>query len=133
MYENIQKDIYGVLASFSFTNLGYKAYPMNYDGKIDTTKSIIRVSILPSKSSLETFSFGKVLTGILILSIFVKGGNGDKDLFLIADKLDNLFQGKTLINGTQFGTSLINRLGPDTADNTYYRGDYTINFTIHGE
>jgi hypothetical protein len=133
MYENIQKDIYSVLASSAFTSLGYKAYPSNYDGKIDTTKSFIRVSILPAKSELQTFRFGKVTNGILILSIFVKSGNGDKELFAIADKLDKLFQGKTLTNGTQFGPSMINKLGLDATDNTYYRGDYMINFTIHGE
>lgn len=133
MFEKIQKDIYGVISSSTFKSLGYKAYPSNYDGKVDTTKSFIRVSILPAKAELQSYSFGKVTNGILILSIFTKGGNGDKELFTIADKLDNLFQGKTLTNGTQLGPSSITKLGPDTADNTYYRGDYMINFTIHGE
>jgi hypothetical protein len=133
MYEKVQKDIYGVLSSSAFNSLGYKAYPSNYEGKIDVTKHFIRVSVLPAKGELERFNLGKALSGILVLSIFVKSGNGDKELFTIADKLDVLFQGKTLTNGTQFSTSFLNKLGLDTTDNTYYRGDYTINFTIHGE
>jgi hypothetical protein len=133
MYENIQKDIYKVFGSSAWTSLGYKAYPSNYDGKIDSKKSFVRISILPSRGDLSSHGYTKRLRGALIISIFVKSGNGDKELFEIADKLDSLFESKTLINGTQFGPSMLNTIGLDATDNTYYRGDYMINFTIYGE
>jgi hypothetical protein len=70
---------------------------------------------------------------MLILSIFVKAGNGDTELFNIADSIDSFFQGKTLANGTQFGTSSLMKLGLDPADKSLYRGDYSINFKAYGD
>ncbi len=133
MYTRIKDDVYSVFASPAWTATGNKAYPVNYSGQIDSTGSYLRISILPGKPSLEAFSFKKALNGLLILSIFVKAGDGDKTLFTIADTLDSFFQGKTLTNGTQFGVSTLKSIAPDTADDTLYRGDYAIQFTIYGE
>jgi len=133
MYTALKDDIYGVFNSNAWKLTGYKAYPTNYAGKIDTTKPFIRVSILTGKANLEAHGFKKSFSGLLILSVFVKAGDGDKTLYSIADTLDSFFEGKTLTNGTQFGPSTFATLGLDPADNTLYRGDYSITFKSYGD
>lgn len=133
MYNSLKSDVYDVFASTAWTATGIKAYPVNYSGTIDSSGSFVRISILPGKAGLDAFSFKKRFNGLLVLSIFVKAGNGDNDLFTIADTLDSFFQGKTLINGTQFGASTIMSLGFDSADKSLYRGDYKIQFNSYGE
>jgi hypothetical protein len=133
MYEKILQDIYGIFSTVDWAQTNCRAYPANYDGIIESDCNFLRLYILPSNGQFETFNLGKRITGILIMSIHTISGHGDKELFIVADKLDNLLQGKTLTNGTQFGPSRLTNIGLDSTDNTYYRGDYTINFTIHGE
>lgn len=133
MYSLLKSDVYDVFASATWAATGIKAYPVNYSGSIDSTGSFLRISILPGNGGLEAFSFKKRFNGLLILSIFVKAGNGDNDLFAIADTLDSFFQGKTLVNGTQFGASTLKPLGLDSADKSLYRGDYSIQFNSYGE
>jgi len=133
MYSNLKSDIYGVFASSTWTATGYKAYPSNYSGEINSTSSFIRISILPGNGTVESHGLKKKFSGMLILSIFVKAGNGDSELFTIADTIDSFFQGKTLTNGTQFGASTLMQLGPDLADKSLYRGDYSINFKAYGD
>jgi hypothetical protein len=133
MYSKLKTDIYGVLSSNAWIATGYKAYPSNYSGAVDTTGSFIRTSILPGNGTIDAHGLRKKFSGMLILSIFVKAGNGDAQLFTIADTLDSLFQGKTLTNGTQFGASTLMQLGPDPADKSLYRGDYSINFKAYGD
>jgi hypothetical protein len=133
MFSKIKSDVYGVFASSTWTATGYKTYPDNYSGAIDSSAAFIRVTILPGKSTIDAHGLKKKLSGMLILSIFVKAGNGDAELFSIADSIDSFFQGKTLTNGTQFGTSTLMKLGLDPADKSLYRGDYSINFKAYGE
>jgi hypothetical protein len=133
MFSKIKSDVYGIFASAGWTATGYKTYPDNYSGAIDSSSAFIRVTILPGKSTIDAHGLKKKLSGMLILSIFVKAGNGDAELFGIADSIDSFFQGKTLTNGTQFGTSTLMKLGLDPADKSLYRGDYSINFKAYGE
>lgn len=133
MFSKIKSDVYGVFASSPWTATGYKTYPDNYSGAIDSSAAFIRVTILPGKSTIDAHGLKKKLSGMLILSIFVKAGNGDAELFSIADSIDSFFQGKTLTNGTQFGTSTLMKLGLDPADKSLYRGDYSINFKAYGD
>ena len=133
MFSKIKSDVYGVFASPSWIATNYKTYPDNYSGAIDSSAAFIRVTILPGRSTIDAHGLKKKLSGMLILSIFVKAGNGDAELFSIADSIDSFFQGKTLTNGTQFGTSTLMKLGLDPADKSLYRGDYSINFKAYGE
>jgi len=133
MYDLVKQDVYSVFASSGWTATGYNAYPDNYSGTIDNTVSFLRISILPANSSVSAHGFRKKINGMLILSIFVKAGNGDSELFAVADTLDSFFEGKTLTNGTQFGPSNITKLGLDPVDKSLYRGDYKINFIAYGE
>lgn len=133
MYNNLKQDIYSVFTTANWNATGYAAYPFNYAGAVDYTKPVIKISILPANSKLQRFDFGKDLSGLLILSIFVKAGDGDNTLFSVATVLDSFFEGKTLTNGTQFGPSHLKVMGTDPGNDTLYRGDYTITFKIHGE
>jgi hypothetical protein len=117
MYSKLKSDIYGLFASSAWTTTGYKAYPANYSGIIDTTTSFIRISILPGSGTVDAHGFKKKFSG----------------MFTIADTIDSLFQGKTLTNGTQFGASTVMQLGLDPADKSLYRGDYSINFKAYGD
>jgi hypothetical protein len=133
MYELLRQDIYGVFATNAWKALNINTYPENYQGAVSTSTSFIKLAILPGKGSLDGFQFSKKLSGAIILSIFVKAGNGDKDIFTIADNLDNFFEGKTLQNGTQFGPSSVTILGLDRDDPSLFRGDYMITFNTFGD
>lgn len=133
MYNSLKEDVYSVFASSAWQTGGVPAFPSNYSGIIDTNNSFIRISILPGKATVDAFTFKKKFDGMLILSIFVKAGNGDNETYRVAELLDSYFQGKTLTNGTQFGASTLISLGLDTADRTLYRSDYSINFKAYGE
>lgn len=133
MYNSLRSDIYSVFSTTDWTTLNIKAYPDNYQGAISTTDSFVKISIITGSASLDAFSFGKQLSGMLIISIFVKAGNGDKDVYTLADTLDGFFEGKTLQNGTQFGPSTIKYSGLDRDDPSLYRGDYSITFKTFGD
>lgn len=133
MYTKLREDVYGVFASAQWIATNYKAYPDNYSGIIDSSNSFVRISILPARSSFDAFNLKKKFNGLLIIAIFVKAGNGDTDLFNIADTLDNFFESKTLTNGTQFGSSTLTKIGLDSADKSLYRADYTLPFIAYGE
>ena len=133
MFDSIRSDIYSVFASSQWTATGIKAYPANYQGTISNKNEFVRISILSGKSNFDSFNLQKTVPGLLILSVFVKTGAGDKRLFQIADILDSIFEGKTLQNGTQFGPSTINVIGLDRDDPALYRGDYSITFNKFGE
>jgi len=133
MFDSIRSDIYSVFASPSWVATGIKAYPGNYQGTISNKNEFARISIIPGRSQFDSHNLTKTLTGILTLSVFVKTGAGDKRLFEIADLLDDIFEGKTLQNGTQFSSSALNVIGLDRDDPALYRGDYTITFNKFGE
>jgi len=133
MFDSIRSDIYSVFASSQWTATGIKAYPANYQGTISNKNEFVRISIISGRASFDAYNLNKSIPGVLILSVFVKTGAGDKRLFEIADILDDIFEGKTLQNGTQFGPGTINVIGLDRDDPALYRGDYTISFNKFGE
>jgi len=133
MFDKLRQDIYSVFASFAWEANNIKVYPENYQGDVGSQTPYIRLTIIPGAASLDSFSIGKRLSGRIILSIFVDNTAGDKDLYNVADLLDNYFQGKTLTNGTQFGPSTVTPLGIDTVNSSIYRGDYSIKFNSYGD
>ena len=133
MFDKLRQDIYSVFASFAWKANNIKVYPENYQGDVGSQTPYIRLTIIPGAASLDSFSIGKRLSGRIILSIFVDNTAGDKDLYNVADLLDNYFQGKTLTNGTQFGPSTVTPLGIDTVNSSIYRGDYSIKFNSYGD
>jgi len=133
MFDKLRQDIYSVFASFAWKANNIKVYPENYQGDVGSQTPYIRLTIIPGAASLDSFSIGKRLSGRIILSIFVDNTAGDKDLYNVADLLDNYFQGKTLTNGTQFGPSTVTPLGIDNVNSSIYRGDYSIKFNSYGD
>jgi len=132
MFEHLRSDIYGVFATPAWNALGVAAYPDNYQGAI-ATDSFVKLHIIPGTPVFDSYALKKSLSGAVIISIYVKAGKGDKEIFSIGDSIDGFFQGKTLQNGTQFGPSTINVLGLDRDDPSLYRGDHMITFKIIGE
>jgi len=133
MFNKIRQDIYGVFASNLWKNLGIKVFPENYQGDIGTQLPYIRLTIIPGVATLNSHNLEKQLSGRMVLSIFVDNNAGDKDLYELADIIDDYFQSKTLTNGTQFGPSTLIPLGIDKINSSIYRGDYSITFKKYGE
>jgi len=133
MFNKIRQDIYGVFASNLWENLGIRVFPENYQGDIGTQLPYIRLTIIPGVATLNSHNLEKQLSGRMVLSIFVDNNAGDKDLYELADIINDYFQGKTLTNGTQFGPSTLIPLGIDKINSSIYRGDYSITFKKYGE
>jgi len=133
MFDKLRQDIYSVFASTAWKYNNIKVYPENYQGNIGSQLPYIRLTIIPGSASLDSFSLKKRLSGRIVLSVFVDNTAGDKDLYSVADLLDDYFQGKTLTNGTQFGPSTVVPLGIDKVNSSIYRGDYSINFNTYGD
>lgn len=132
MFELLQNDVYNVFTTSAWTATGVKVYPVNYQGKI-TAPEFARLSILPARAIVQAFGLKKQLSGMIIVSIFLKAGDGDKRIFQIADKLSQVLDGKRLPNGTSFKVGSVRTIGLDSENAALYRADYSNNFTIYGE
>lgn len=132
MFELLQDDIYKEFTTANWLSTGVKIYPVNYQGKI-TAPEFARLSILPARAIVQAYGLKKQLSGMIIVSIFLKAGDGDKRIFQIADKLSQLLDGKRLLNGTSFRVGSLKTIGLDVENAALYRADYSNNFTIYGE
>jgi hypothetical protein len=130
MFEKIKNDIYGVFASPQWKAKSIPSYPDNYVGET-AGPPYVKVNILPGRSDPSGYA-GKGINGILLLEIYVVAGDGDTNTVKIADTLNGFFEGKTLTNGTQFGTSLLKPVGK-VPNSPLYRTDYAIIFKIYGD
>lgn len=132
MFEQVVQDIYGVFAGSGWVDTGYKAFPSNYQGTIDT-KPYVLVSVLANNKKTVNFERERSLQGLMILSIFTDTTKGDKELFHVADVLNDLFEEKILSNGTQFELGNLSKGEVDPDNKSLYRADYSIRFTLFGD
>ena len=132
MFNSIVTDVYGLLAAPEWVALNIPAKPSNYQASVNSSE-FVRVSILPGETSLASHGVTKLISGRVILSIFVVAGNGDKKLFSLAEKLSRYFDCITMPSGTQFGAGSLRVIGTDSENPALYRGDFSINFKIYGE
>jgi len=133
MYTQLLDDIGRAVSVGDWTSLGIATYPDNYQGKINSNLEFCRINVLPAASTTYGYGAKKQLSGVIIVSIFVKAGEGQKRVMQIADALDNVLQYKNLINGTELGASYTSMEGLDTANNSLYRARYTIPFKLYGD
>jgi len=132
MFELLLADINSVIASGTWQATGIEVLPENYFGDIGNTNEYCRLSVLPSSSNNRDYQGSVNLTGLIILRIFVKAGEGQKRIMQISDALDTVFQNKKLVNGTELGTSFVRMEGIDSDNKSLYGATYQINFIYYG-
>jgi hypothetical protein len=129
MFTTSLRDIEVRLASFTTT----KMYPADYQGTIDNQNEFSRYTVLPTVSNIYNNTRSKVVSGLLIIDIFVEAGKGQSRAFQIADALDLLLQNKILTNKTELGVSYLSYDGLDSANRSLSRYKYTLPFKLYGE
>lgn len=126
-YENLIKSIFPIFGTETWKAEKIRTFAANHVG-VNTSDEYIRVSVIPSGSSVNL----KSISGVLIIDIFTKAGNGPNRYFSIADRLDSYLvgQGKSLSAGlfVQFFSSTLQPNGLDTDDPTLFRTTYNIPF-----
>ena len=132
-YASLSSSIQTLFSQSAWTSKNINIYPDNYQGKIATKDEYGRINILPTSSRNAIFGGGKGYDGTVIVSLYVKAGEGQSRLMVLGDHLDDILQNKVLTNGLELGTSYINVLGLDTANTSLYSGQYIIPFKSYGE
>jgi len=127
-YLNIDTEVYKIFGTTTWKAEKIKTFPSNFVSR-DKVSEFIRVSVVPSGNGLNR----KSVSGILIIDIFTKAGDGPKRPSYIADKLDSYLSGKSLSATTgvviQFPeSSSLDSKGTDKDNPTLYRVAYTIPF-----
>lgn len=130
MYANLLSDINGVFASTAWTDQNINIYPDNYQGTIATPDEYLRLNVLPSDGEHLDFHKTKILSGTIIIRIFVKAGNGQSRILAISDILDTLLQNKLLTNKTKLESSYTTMDGLDSSNKSLYTAKYVIPFKI---
>ena len=115
----------GLFASTAWTSNNIKAFPANYQGKINA-EEWIRVSVLPFSSELAYQDV--IANGQIVCNIFVPAGAGMKRAYQIADLLKTLLDQEVISGYLQTTNSFITNIGIDPKDAGLYNVDYTVNF-----
>ena len=114
-----------LFASSSWTSNNIKAYPANYQGKLDG-EEWIRVNVLPFSSNL-TYNDTHI-TGQIVCNIFVPSGQGMKRAYEIGDMLKVLLDRKSISGYLQTTNSFITNIGIDAKNSGLYSVDFTVSF-----
>jgi hypothetical protein len=126
-YSELQKNIFLIFSTNAWKNEHIKTVPNNFIG-VNTPEEFIRVSIIPSGTGINLSS----ISGLLIIDIFTKAGNGPTRSFAIADVLDSYLVGQNLTPyshvAIQFQNSSFQSNGLDTDNPSLFRSTYTIPF-----
>ena len=133
MYDSVQSDIEGVFASSTWTSNNIPIYPDNYQGAVTTGPEFCRLSVMPSSSENYSHGGNKALSGIVVVKILVRAGEGQARIMAISDILNVNLDNKRLTNGTELSTSYLNVEGLDPSNQSLYSARYIIPFKIYGE
>jgi hypothetical protein len=133
MYDSIADDVEAVFANSLWTANNIAIYPDNYQGAVTSSNEYCRLSVLPSSSDNYSYGGKKELSGLVVVKIFVRAGEGQARLMAISDILNINLENKRLTNGTELSTSYLNVEGLDPSNNSLYSARYIIPFKIYGE
>jgi hypothetical protein len=126
-YANLQKAIFSIFDSSAWKSEKIIVLPNNVLGQ-NLKEEFLRLTIIPGNPGINL----KSVSGLVIIDIFVKAGNGPKRSYNIADKLDNYLVGKSLKTEidsvVQFNNSAISIHGLDSDNKSLFRVNYTIPF-----
>ena len=131
MFSKILADVYSVFATTEWRATGVTGLPSNYQGNLPP--EFARISVLPARGQVFSHGSTKKLSGLVIISLFVKAGDGEGRSFTLAGILSKIMDKKTMANGTQFEVGSITHQGLDEINKALFRVNYSINFTIYGE
>jgi len=131
-FASLKNAIELMFTTSSWTSHNITIYPDNYQGTITNQNEFCRLNILPATAA-NTFGGNKTFSGSIIVSIYVKAGEGQSRIMAIADILDILLANKKLSNGPELGTSYLQIGGLDSANSALYTAQYVIPFNTYGE
>jgi hypothetical protein len=129
-YAELHENVYPIFGTDEWKAEKIKTFPANHTGtsKVNTSGEFIRVSVIPSGNSLNI----KSISGVLIIDIFTKAGNGPNRYYTIADRLDTYLSGRALSatsgKNVQLFASSLQPSGLDKDDPTLFRTTYSIPF-----
>jgi hypothetical protein len=129
-FTKLQEAVFSILSSSAWQNEAIVTIPS--DMHLEPLPSeFVRVTILSDGSSLNNLS----ISGLLIMEIFTPANQGPKRASLIADKLDQLFSNRTVLNGlrtTQFGSTSLRPDGPDKVVKTLTKSTLSVSVNHFG-
>jgi hypothetical protein len=131
-FASLKSAIELVFTSAPWTSHNIAIYPDNYQGQTANQNEFCRLNILPATTA-NNFGGSKTFAGSIIVSIYVKAGEGQSRIMAIADILDILLGNKKLTNGPELGTSYLQIGGLDSANSALYTAQYVIPFKTYGE
>jgi len=130
MFEDIINTFYALPTNNLLANL--PVYPADYRGTFSSS-SFLKLNIVTGLAKQFAYRDNKLVTGLVIVSIYYPAGQGQKYPTTVASLLDNTFENKLLNYGIQTNVSSLQFLGPDKDDTTLSRADYSVSFSYYGE
>lgn len=130
MFEDIIDTFYSLPQNNLLANL--PVYPADYRGKISAIP-FLKLNIITGKANQFAYRDNKLVTGLVVVSIYYKAGSGQKEPSVISSSLDTIFQNKLLNYNIQTSVSSLQFMGPDPDDSTLSRADYSVPFSYYGE
>lgn len=132
MFSDIISTFYDFIDSPEWTTqIGLTAVPFDFKGSIEA-KTFARVKVLLPNVKRPGYGENKSVSGLFIVSIFSKEGEGQLWITSYTDNLDRVLQNRTIENNIQLGLSNLESRGLDSFDKTLTRHDYSIPFTYYG-
>jgi hypothetical protein len=130
MFEDIINTFYDLPQNNLLANL--PVYPSDYRGKISSVP-FLKISIVTGKAKQFAYRDNKLVTGLVVVSIYYTAGKGQKEPSTISNSLDLVFENKLLAYNIQTTVSSLQFIGPDPDDSTLSRADYSVPFSYYGE
>jgi hypothetical protein len=130
MFEDIINTFYSLPQNNLLANL--PVYPSDYRGKI-TSVPFLKLNVITGKANQFAYRDNKLVTGLVVVSIYYVAGSGQKEPATISNLLNSIFQNKLLAYSIQTNVSSLQFMGPDPDDSTLSRADYSVPFSYFGE
>jgi hypothetical protein len=130
MFEEIIDTFYSLPQNNLLANL--PIYPADYKGTI-TSVPFLKLNVITGKANQFAYRDNKLVTGLVVVSIYYPAGAGQKQPSTISSSLDTVFQNKLLAYSIQTNVSSLQFMGPDPDDSTLSRADYSVPFSYFGE
>jgi hypothetical protein len=131
MYATLISSIENLFASATWTAANIAIYPDNYQGTISDQNEFCRLNILPASGTTQDHNGKKTLSGTVIVTMYVKAGEGQRRVAAIADTLDSLLEHKYPTSGLGLGASFVTIGGLDSQNSALYTAQYIIPFTYY--
>jgi hypothetical protein len=130
MFEDIIDTFYSLPQNNLLANL--PVYPADYRGKISSVP-FLKINVVTGKANQFAYRDNKLVTGLVVVSIYYAAGSGQKEPSVVSSALDSIFQNKLLTYNIQTSVSSLQFMGPDPDDSTLSRADYSVPFSYYGE